>query len=333
LQAKQLTSTAAQRQALSQHYDHNPLVLKIVAASIQELFGGDLELFLAQNVRVFSGVRLLLDEQFQRLSELERSISYWLAINREWTSAEKLVIDLLPAVSLPAVLQALESLRWRSFIEQKADRYSQQPVIMDYVLEHLLDQIYNELTGITPLPHLEAARSSTALLPLPLISRYALVKTTVRDYIRQCQVRLILRPLVERLRQTFRSLQAMEQQLQVVLSQLRPLEQWSQQGYGTGNCIDVLSYLGVDLTGYDFSGLPIWQAYLQATPLHRVRFGGAHFQQSRFADVFGIVLGLCFSPDGHQLAMGDSSGGVRLHRTTDLQTQYLFKATAVGSCP
>jgi WD40 repeat protein len=324
LQSKQLTGTAAQRQILSQHYDHNPLVLQIVAASIQDLFGGDLGLFLAQDMRVFSGVRWLLDQQFSRLSELERSISYWLAINREWTHADELLADLLPAVSRAEVLQALESLRWRSLIEQQGDRYSQQPVIMEYVLGDLLDIIYGELTGGIPLPRLEATRSALAPVSLPMVSRYALVKTTVRDYIRQSQERLILQPLAERLRHRFSAPGALEQQLQVILARLRPLEQWAQQGYGTGNWIDLGIYLGLDLTGYDFSGLPIWQAYLQATSLHRVKFSGSHFHQSRFADVFGIVLALAFSPDGQQLAMGDSSGGVRIQRTRDLQTQSLL---------
>ncbi|MBE9137413.1 hypothetical protein IQ254_09355 [Nodosilinea sp. LEGE 07088] len=324
LQAKPLTGTEAQRQVLSQHYDHNPLVLQIVAASIQDLFGGDLGLFLAQDMRVFGGVRWLLDQQFSRLSDLERSISYWLAINREWTHADELMTDLLPAVGRAELLSALESLRWRSLIEQQGDRYSQQPVIMEYVLGNLLDIIYGELTGGMPLPRLEATQSASTLASLPMVSRYALVKTTVRDYIRQSQVRLILQPLAERLRRRFSSLEALEQQLQVVLARLRLLEQWAQQGYGTGNWIDLGTYLGLELTGYDFSGLPIWQAYLQATPLHRVKFSGSYFHQSRFADVFGIVLALAFSPDGQQLAVGDSSGGVRIHRTTDLQTQSLL---------
>ncbi|WP_017296512.1 AAA family ATPase [Nodosilinea nodulosa] len=323
LQSKQLTGSEAQRQALSQHYDHHPLVLNIVAASIEDLFGGDLGLFLAQEMRVFSGVRWLLDQQFSRLSDLERTVSYWIAINREWTSAEELVADLLPGANRAEVLQALESLRWRSLLEQEGDRYSQQPVIMEYVLAHLLDAIYDELSGATPLPRLAAA-NSPALLPLPMFSRYALVKTTVRDYVRQAQVRLILKPLAERLRSAFGAPEALEQQLQRVLALLRPLEQWTQQGYGTGNWIDLVTYLGLDLTGYDFSGLPIWQAYLQTTPLHRVRFTGAHFRKSRFADVFGIVLALAFSPDGQRLAVGDSSGSVRIHGTSDLQTQSLF---------
>lgn len=324
LQAKQLTGTEAQRQALSQHYDHNPLVLQIVAASIHDVFGGNLGSFLAQEVRVFNGVRRLLEQQFNRLSELERSISIWLAINREGARVDELVADLIPAASSAAVVQALESLRWRSLVEQQGDRYSQQPVIMEYVLDQVLELMYGELTGIIPLPPLSTVQA-LAMQPLPVFSRYALVKTTVRDYIRQSQVRLILQPLAERLRQSFTDLDALENQIQMFLGQLRPLEQWTQQGYGTGNCIDLLSYLKVDLTGYDFSGLPIWQAYLQATPLHRVKFSGAFFRQSRFADVFGIVLGLAFSPDGQHLAVGDSSGLVRLHRTADLQTQRLFE--------
>jgi WD40 repeat protein len=323
LQSRSLAGSPAQRQLLSQRYDHNPLVVKIVAASIDDLFDGDIGLFLAQSVSVFSGVRRLLDQQFTRLSELELTISYWLAINREWTSPEDLTADILPSVSLAEVLQALESLRWRCLIEQRRGRYTQQPVIMEYVVERLLGELLGELRQVGQ-PEPDRADSPSPWERLLNFSRYALVKTTVRDYIRQSQERLILEPLAKRLTMASGSLAMLEQQLQTVLQQLRGVEGQLQQGYGTANLLDLLIHLGIDLSDYDFSRLPIWQAYLQATPLHRVNFQGASFRQARFADVFGIVLALGFSPDGQCLALGDSGGSVRLHNATDLQTQRIL---------
>ena len=43
----------------------NPLALKIVATSIADLFDGDIRRFLDAEVSMFSGIRQLLDQQFQ----------------------------------------------------------------------------------------------------------------------------------------------------------------------------------------------------------------------------------------------------------------------------
>ena len=52
-------SQAAVRQLVA-CYQGNPLVLKIATASIGNLFGGDIDTFLAQGVTAFNGIRQLL---------------------------------------------------------------------------------------------------------------------------------------------------------------------------------------------------------------------------------------------------------------------------------
>ncbi len=103
-------------------YGCNPLALKIVATSIQDLFAGDIGAFLAEDVAVFNNIQKLLDQQFNRLSSLEQTIMYWLAINREWTTISELVDDILAIVSKANILKALESLSWRSLIEKQSGR-------------------------------------------------------------------------------------------------------------------------------------------------------------------------------------------------------------------
>jgi ABC-type dipeptide/oligopeptide/nickel transport system ATPase subunit len=68
------------RQRLWQIYSGNPLALNIVATAIQDLFDGDIERFLAAQVNIFSDIRQLLDQQFDRLSPAEQQVMYWLAI-------------------------------------------------------------------------------------------------------------------------------------------------------------------------------------------------------------------------------------------------------------
>jgi hypothetical protein len=64
-------------------YVGNPLAVKIAATTIQHLFSGIISTFLEQGLAVFGDIRDLLDQQFERLTELGRTTMYWLAINRD----------------------------------------------------------------------------------------------------------------------------------------------------------------------------------------------------------------------------------------------------------
>jgi WD40 repeat protein len=323
LTARNLHSDEAQRQTLGQLYDHNPLALKVVAASVHELFDGNVAQYLAQGFTVPKGLQWVLAEQFARLSELEKTISYWLAINRDWTSIDDLNADIFPVVRRSAILQALESLSWRSLIEHKGDRYTQQPVIMEYVLEQLLEHLWEELAGTRPLIPDASSTSASKNHVWPMLSRYPLAKTTVREYIRQRQKQWNLKPLGDRLHRHLQTPANVEHRLKIVLEQLKAVEQPTQQGYGIGNCITLLQAAGIDLAGYDFSQCPIWQTSLQTVSLRQTNFTNAHFHHARFATVFGIILSLDFSPDGAFLAASDSIGTIRIYRVSTAQLHCL----------
>ncbi|MEC4818903.1 MAG: NB-ARC domain-containing protein [Scytonema sp. PMC 1069.18] len=139
LDAKGLMGSDTHKQQLCDRYGNNPLAVKIVATSIQDLFDGEIEEFLQQNTFVFNGIRRLLDQQFERLSPLEKSIMYWLAINREGTTIAELESDMVPTVPRGKLLEALEGLSARSLLEKQSCRYTQQPVVMEYVTELLIE--------------------------------------------------------------------------------------------------------------------------------------------------------------------------------------------------
>jgi WD40 repeat protein len=300
--AKGLVGSEAEKKQLGDRYGNSPLALKIVATSIQDLFDGRVKEFLEQDTTVFNGARRLLDQQFDRLSAMEQSLMYWLAINREWTTVEELHADIVPVVSKAKILEGLEALIWRSLIERKAGSYTQQPVVMEYVTDRLIDQMITEL-------------STTEL---SLFLRCALIKTTVKDYVRETQVRLILQPIADSFCQQFSSLAAQEQQILRILTQLRRSET-QQSGYGTGNLINLCTHLQLDLTGYDFSNLTICHAYLQKVDLHRVNFAWADFVTSTLTQTFGCVLSVAFSPDGKLLATGDVGNNVSFWQVANSQ--------------
>jgi hypothetical protein len=70
-------------QNLIQHYTGNPLALKIIATTIQELFDGNIAEFFAHGSTVLGSIYDLINQQFHRLSALEKELMFWLAINRE----------------------------------------------------------------------------------------------------------------------------------------------------------------------------------------------------------------------------------------------------------
>lgn len=128
--------------ALSEYYAGNPQVLKIVATTIQALFEGDISKFLKQGPVVFGDLRELLDQQFNRLSELEKKVMYWLAINHGSVNLLELRGNIVPPVSQPELLEAIESLRRRSLIE-KSTTFVQKPMIIEYLTKRLFEQIFN----------------------------------------------------------------------------------------------------------------------------------------------------------------------------------------------
>ena len=134
-------------QTLTHNYSGNPLAFKIVAGTIKDLFNGDIEQFLQREIISFDDIEDLLTEQFNRLSELEQEIMYWLAIEREPITFNQLQQNLLLSVSSKKLLEAIKSLKRRSLIEQTAAGFTQQLVVMEYSLERQIQNMDIKIVG------------------------------------------------------------------------------------------------------------------------------------------------------------------------------------------
>ncbi|MDJ0576883.1 MAG: NB-ARC domain-containing protein [Xenococcaceae cyanobacterium MO_234.B1] len=300
IRAKGLSGSTEEEQELCQRYSYNPLALKIVATSIRDLFEGAIADFLAEDTILFYNVKRLLEQQFNRLSPLEQSIMYWLAINREWTTISELSKDLVPTARKLDLLEALESLMWRSLIEKHLRNYTLQCVILEYVTDRLVQRIAQEITE--------------ASLTLKLFHSHALVKTTVKDSVRESQIRLILEPVCDRLRTAFFDAEQIQQHFQSVLREVRP-QQNSFFGYSVGNLIDLCFSLKIDLSDYEFSNCKIRQVNFQGKQVSHLNLSHAKFQDCLFTQTFGNALAVAFSPDNTMLALGDISGKICLWQT------------------
>ena len=141
--------TPEEWQQLVDYYSGNPLSLKIVASAIQALFDGNISQFLQcwrAEVFILDGIRDLLDSQFDRLSDLETEVMYWLAIEREPVKVIELQDDLLSIFSRQQLVNTLNSLCRRCLIDKNEGKFIQSPLIIDYMTEKFTQQIYQEIS-------------------------------------------------------------------------------------------------------------------------------------------------------------------------------------------
>ncbi|MCU0518328.1 MAG: ATP-binding protein [Oscillatoria sp. Prado101] len=128
----------AESRQLIDFYAGSPLALKIVSQTVFRLFEGSISEFVKHNINVFGDICSLLEQHFARLSEAEKEIIKWLAINREPATFSEMLLKMLPAISPQKLLEDLESLEERSLIEKKAGLFSLQPVVVEYVTDQLI---------------------------------------------------------------------------------------------------------------------------------------------------------------------------------------------------
>ncbi|WP_309744405.1 NB-ARC domain-containing protein [Chamaesiphon sp. OTE_20_metabat_361] len=292
---KGITAPLIEQHNLIDYVYGNPLALNLVATSIQNLFNGDVCAFLAQGTVVFGNLWELIERQFDRLSVLQQQVMYWLAIDREGVTPARLQAASIPAGTLPILLTALETLRDRCLIETTEWGLTQQPVIMEYVTNRFIDRIEREIiTG-----------------ELELFRTHALIEAQTKDYLRDAQIQLILQPLIDRLLTHFTDRSHLELHLHKILTTLRHQTD-KIGGYAAGNLLNLFCHLKTDLQGFDFSHLAIRQAYLLNATLHDVDFTGSHISQTVFAETFGGVVGIAFSPDGERFATSDTKGDIQI---------------------
>lgn len=287
IQEKGFSVSADEGRVLVEHYAGNPLALKIVATTIQELFDGNITQFLEQEVTIFGAIDDLLDQQFNRLSNLEKQIMYWLAIHRESMSFPELQADIVPAVSMRVLIEALESLQLRSLIEKNSAHFTQQPVVMAYIIARLVEQICEEIISGN----------------ISLFDSHAVMKAQTKDYLRKAQTSLILKPIADWLLSSLGGLDQVNSRLHQLLSVLKTRSP-QRAGYAAGNLLNLLRHLEVSLSGLDFSALTVWQAYLQGANLHDMNFANADLTRSVFTQTLGEISSAVFSPDGQWLAIG-----------------------------
>ena len=172
-------------------YGGNPLFLELSAGFIKEQYQGNIAIFLEKEQHLLekSIEDDLLNWHFQRLNKLEKEIIYWLAINREPVSESELLEDLLAISKSQQVNKHLQSLKKKipleKIVETSTDnpKFTLQPVIIEYITKRLINQMVDEIRDNQ----------------IELFNSHALFKAQGKEYIKDMQIRLILKPVIEQL--------------------------------------------------------------------------------------------------------------------------------------
>jgi hypothetical protein len=323
LQARGLGAEADLTATVVRRYSGNPLALKLVARTIEELFDRDIAAFLSDESLIFDDIRTVLDQQFARLSPLEREILVWMAIEREAITVPVLAQNLVQAPSRRALVEALQALQRRSLLEKIETGFTLQNVVTEYLTDFLVEQVCRELEAST-LPNANgespilAPHHSQAIL-LSALNRFALLKAQAKEAVRQSQVRLILQPIANRLitKMGKRALVEMLQHRLGLVQAAAHSRAADAPGYAGGNILNLLLHLGVDIAGYDFSNICVWQAYLRGVYAPRLNLTGADLKGTAFTHSFGWINGLLFRADGELVIFGSSHGMACIWRATD----------------
>jgi WD40 repeat protein/DNA-binding SARP family transcriptional activator len=306
LVARGLATIESSADRLVQRYSGNPLALRLVSQTVREVFDGDIHAFLAADTLIFDDIGAVLEQQVARLAPLERELLIWLAILREPTSVQVLQAYLVRPAPQRAVIEAVRALLRRSLVVQNGGGLALQNVITEYLTERLIIQIHTEL------PH----------APLDWMHRYALLTTAAPEYVRQSQIRLIVEPIARQLA-VAHGTAALDSLARHQLDVLRATEP-RQPSYAAGNLLNLLTQLQIDIHGYDFSNLSVWQADLREVAAFDVDFSGADLGHGAFSDIFDTVNCVAFSPDGALVAAGSGNGIVGVWRVVDGQRHALF---------
>ena len=118
-------------ETLIHRYEGNPLYLKSVANLIQELGIGVAELLLDDTILLPEDLKDVLQQQFDRTSELEKQVMSLLARENQPVNLAKLLEK--GQISSSDLLNALQSLSRRCLIEKEGSLYTLQPVLKQYI--------------------------------------------------------------------------------------------------------------------------------------------------------------------------------------------------------
>ncbi|HEY9600939.1 MAG TPA: NB-ARC domain-containing protein, partial [Allocoleopsis sp.] len=245
LEAKGFSSFPPGWEEFILRYRGNPLALKIMANTIQEIFNGDISQFLDQTTFFIGDILTnVLNQQYERLSASEKGIIYCLALENQPISLSQLKAGMRFFVSSSTqLIAALESLKRRSFLEEGMNLkgseafFSIQPAIGKYAIDQLIEQVCQDIVTLMDTRSLDR---------LGLLKQLSLVQKQEPEDIKEFHIRLIPIRVLEQLHLRVKDAKNLKEQLDEIVLMLdsKPLPRI---GHARANLLHLLNFIEAEL--------------------------------------------------------------------------------------
>jgi hypothetical protein len=139
LEKDQLRWTSTEWEILVKKYHGNPLYLKSIASTIQNVFGGSIRKFLDDNILVYDRIEISIADTIDRLSEQEMSIVVYLANHHQGIILDRLKGIFDEQIEYQNLLKILDKLTSKYLIELRQDRFVLSELVAEYSIDKFQD--------------------------------------------------------------------------------------------------------------------------------------------------------------------------------------------------
>ncbi len=133
-----ISAPDAELEQLVRRYSGNPYALRVASTSINNVFKGSVSLFLGADFFIYGEIKGLIEQQFNRLSTLEKKVMDSLkAMSAEQLQSDCSLIDLMKTLRTEtepsALMESVEALFYRSFIQWNGPDIVQPQLLKEYM--------------------------------------------------------------------------------------------------------------------------------------------------------------------------------------------------------
>ena len=252
-------------------YSGNPYALRLASSMIRDIYHGDVSAFLDSKETYFENIDDLLDEHFQWLTQTEKSILFWLALQREPLSLVDLRHLLLvpEEMGLETLSQAMHILLSKGLVETLPEKHEFQLLTL---LSEYLTRLFVKLIC-----------QEVASGELHLFNSYTFLNVQAKDYLQQRQKQEIVDPIIMGLENIYAGRPQLARRLIELLHSIQNQNHLA-TGYAAGNLLDMLCRINYDLSNQDLSGLTIRCADFRGTSLPGVNLSYCNLTETLFAE-------------------------------------------------